>query len=362
MAHCRGTSTATSGSPLNCRAGHLVSESPLRRRPRRPVRRRSGHRSSGSCSRSTACRRSGAVASPRACGSGASREFRHQCPARTCGPARCPSGRPCGPSFSVTGCVPGTATRRSAVAPSFHCSALTANGCTPGAGTWRATSANKPRLAQLAREIAGPAGVGVGDQAVQAAAFEVADQQFAVGVLAEADDTQVGPRDLAVRGEVLAVRPLDLGGPDPARFPVAEDVLSGQFRQPLAAVDVAAGDRGGLGVRQGQVGLEDRRRAERVGRVVDVDRLRAFHDAPAVVPAGDDRGRSSPTVPSRRRPPTVGRSRGRSSSSTGCAARTPRPPAAPWASSRTGCRRGSSTACRRLGGPRRSAGRSRAGR
>ena len=76
--------------------------------------------------------------------------------------------------------------------------------------------------------------------------------------------------------------PSKLRGPELARHPVAADVGAGEVLEALAAVDVAAGDGGGLGVREGEGRRQDRRRA---ALALGLDRLRAFHDRPAVVAA-----------------------------------------------------------------------------
>src|SRR5262249_25848040 len=96
---------------------------------------------------------------------------------------------------------------------------------------------------------------------------------------AEGDNVQRALGDLAVRDDPAVV---ELRGPQPAGHPVAADIVANQLRQPLAAVDEAAGDRGRLGVREVEVRRQDRRRA---APGVGPDRLPPFHDRPAVVAA-----------------------------------------------------------------------------
>ena len=71
----------------------------------------------------------------------------------------------------------------------------------------------------------------------------------------------------AISGISLRAVALEAGGPQAARFPVAEDVRAAQLRELLAAIDVAAGDAARDRVRQLDQRGQDRRRPDLLGLI-----------------------------------------------------------------------------------------------
>ena len=213
----------------------------------------------------------------------------------------------------------------------------------------------QPGLRQPRREVGVLGTVVVLLEGVQRAAVVVEEVQLPLLVLAEGDETHRRPRDLR---HLLGAVALEAGGPQTARFPVAEDVSSAQLRELLAAIDQPAGDAAGDRVRQ-----LDQRRLDR--RRPDLLRL----DAAAAPPSRTSRSchlsrrdGPTPTTPSRRRRRTARRSGDQSSFARDCGSRTPRLPAGLPSSRRRGCPWGWRSSFPRPSGPRRSAGWTRAGR
>src|SRR5262249_58847799 len=87
---------------------------------------------------------------------------------------------------------------------------------------------------------------------VHRALVVVEEVNLAAVVLAEGDDADRWPGDLR---HLLRAVPVEAGGPEPARLPVAEDVRAPQLRELPPAVDDAAGDAARDRVRQ----LDERR-------------------------------------------------------------------------------------------------------
>ena len=92
--------------------------------------------------------------------------------------------------------------------------------------------------------------------------------------------------------------------PDFSGLVVAVDVCVAKFWQAAAVIDVAAGDRPRFDVRMGGRRRQNRRRPD---LAFVVNGLRPFGHAPAVVASLFRRGKSSPTIPNRRRRPTATR-------------------------------------------------------
>src|SRR5438067_9263845 len=98
-------------------------------------------------------------------------------------------------------------------------------------------------------------------------------------VLAEGDDALRPLGEFAMPGDFVA---LEAGAPQLARDPIAADISAGQVLEPLAVVNVAAGDRGRFGVRKIECRWQNRCGAALCFRP---DLLPAFHDRPAIVAA-----------------------------------------------------------------------------
>src|SRR5262245_28590389 len=113
------------------------------------------------------------------------------------------------------------------------------------------------------------------------APHEIEQQYFAVIVLGEADQTDRGAGQLDVIGH-LAGFAVVTKHPDPARVEIAVDIGASQLLEALAVIDVSARQRAEIGVRMLDDRLEDRRRPF---LAFGPERMRPFHDAPAIVAA-----------------------------------------------------------------------------
>ena len=139
-----------------------------------------------------------------------------------------------------------------------------------------------------------PGGRGrVGDEAIDLVGpLELEQVELARVVLAEGDEPQPGVGQRAVPGDAAGrraagPRPCPTGSRRRHRSPT-------RSVEAAAAIDIAAGDRGGLGV-----GMVDRRRQDRRGPApaLGADGLAALEDAPAVVAAALDAVDQLPQLP-----------------------------------------------------------------
>ena len=132
-------------------------------------------------------------------------------------------------------------------------------------------------VAEFGRKLGVRAAIGIGLNFVDRAKIVVEDVQLAVVRFAKGDESRAAADQFAMRDRLVAV---ESRTPHAASLPIAANVTAGQLLEPLAAIHVAADDRASVGVRVGKVGRNDRRRAA-LG--VGINRLRALHDAPAIV-------------------------------------------------------------------------------
>ncbi len=141
--------------------------------------------------------------------------------------------------------MPGRATKRSAVAWSAHGSALIENGTTPGAGAWSLTEANRPVSLSLRGKSALALAAGFGTRRwIVPPCSRMYSSPSRSSPKATISQRRVG--QLLLPGDLLAVV---AQAPELAGHVVAVDVGAVQLLEALAVVDVAAGDRAGLGVR-----------------------------------------------------------------------------------------------------------------